>query len=202
MLDSDRGITVVISWVPGHHDIFGNDLADHLAKRGSRDAPVRRGFTSAAFSGNLARRGLGEKWRQIWEIEKALRPRADFHAANKIPPTIRPKKLFHELDRKTFSRIVQCRTGHAHIGSYYDYFDIDEPRSCGCGLDYQTRNHILTDCEQYEAHRHLLADKHGNIRLDDILGTAEGLERLANFISKTGAFDKPPIPPAPSQIPP
>ncbi|KAF9519371.1 hypothetical protein BS47DRAFT_1280097, partial [Hydnum rufescens UP504] len=57
--------------------------------------------------------------------------------------------------RKTFSRLIQCRTGHAHIGSYYVKFVPDEDRRCQCGEPTQTRDHILYECPIFNDERHL-----------------------------------------------
>ena len=56
----------------------------------------------------------------------------------------------------------------------------------------QTRKHILLECTIHNEHRHILADDNGNTRLGDILATAKGIERLARFITATGAYNKPP----------
>ncbi len=193
ILDTHPDLKIVISWVPGHHNITGNDTADELAKKGSSDAPVRPGYTTAAYAGNICRRTLQERWQNEWKEDTIHHRRSDFSSANKIAPTTNPPKRFKEPDRKSFSRVIQCRTGHAHVGSYYDYFEIVEPKSCICGTAFQTRDHILTSCTYYDAHRHLLEDDSGTIRLSDVLATTKGINRLANFIKASGAYDKPPI---------
>ena len=38
ILDAHPDLLIDISWVPGHHNIHGNDIADGLAKRGCSDA--------------------------------------------------------------------------------------------------------------------------------------------------------------------
>ncbi|KAF9509918.1 hypothetical protein BS47DRAFT_1275083, partial [Hydnum rufescens UP504] len=49
-----------------------------------------------------------------------------------------------------FSRLVQCRTGHAFIGQYYERFVPDESATCCCGERLETRTHILQDCPLYD----------------------------------------------------
>lgn len=163
-----------------------------LAKRGSARVPIRPGYHTAAFAGNLCRRALREEWIRIWEAEAETRRRSDFFEANQTPPSINPTKRFRQLSRKTFSRVFQCRTGHAHIGAYYDYFSIDAPHSCVCGANYQTRRHLLLECELHEPHRHLLDDEDGDRDLKQLLGFPSGIMRLADFIATTDAYDKPP----------
>jgi hypothetical protein len=98
------------------------------------------------------------------------------------------------MKRKTFSRVIQCATGHAHLGSYYAKFIRDENQGCPCGAILQTREHVLLNCEEHETHRHLLTDEEGTLSLEAILSTGKGLERLATFIEASGAFSKPPDP--------
>lgn len=188
ILDPYPDLSINVKWVPGHHNISGNNIADKLAKKGSADEPSRPDFATAAFVLNTHRKRLREKWCEEWETDKNNRHHSDFRTANQTPPTINPSKHFCTLDRKTSSRVFQCRTGHAHIGSYYDYFEILEPRGCGA---FQTRNHILLRCNLYAEHRHLLRDDKGNLDIQKILGTPKGILRLAEFISATGAFSKP-----------
>ena len=192
ILDTNPELKIDITWVPGHHDVPGNELADRLAKRGSTDASMQPGYQSAAFARNTSRRDLRDRWRKAWEANSNHHGRSDFRIANQMQPSTTPLKRLLQLDRKTFSRVFQCRTGHAHIGSYYDYFEIQEPKSCACGATFQTRKHILLECTTHNEHRHILADDNGNIQLGDILGSVKGIERLARFITATGAYNKPP----------
>lgn len=85
--------------------------------------------------------------------------------------------------------MVQARTGHAHIGSYYDYFNIAEIMQCECGT-FQTRNHIIRDCPANNEHRHIIRSPNGQVDLKHILGSQTGLSKLAAFIEATGAFEK------------
>lgn len=192
IVDATPNCRISVEWVPGHHGIEGNDVADDLAKRGSAKVPIRADYSTAAFAGNLCKKALRESWTLAWRAESETRHRSDYSDANRIPPSIKPSKHFRSLSRKTFSRVLQCRTGHAHIGEYYDYFSIDAPHACACGANYQTRRHILLECEQHEQHRHLLEDKDGNVDIKDLIGSTSGIMRLANFIAAADAYDKPP----------
>lgn len=55
ILDAYPDLRVTLEWVPGHHNIRGNDTADALAKQGTEEDPVFPGFTSAAFTMNTHR---------------------------------------------------------------------------------------------------------------------------------------------------
>ncbi|KAF8297422.1 hypothetical protein DL93DRAFT_2068233, partial [Clavulina sp. PMI_390] len=112
-----------------------------------------------------------------------------FRAANSFPPTTRPTKRLITLPPKSFARLIQCRTRHAHIGSYYECLHIPEPHACLCGA-FQTRNHVLLQCPLHTRYRHLLKDDKGEIKLQDILGTPKGCKRLVCFIRASRVFEK------------
>jgi ribonuclease HI len=190
ILDAYPDMRVNIEWVPGHQNITGNETADQLAKQGAMKTPDNPHYSSAAFDINARRQHTREQWIHRWQ-SRPITHRSDFHTADRIPPTTRPTRRFKTLDRKLFSRSIQCRTGHAHIGSYYEYFNIEEPYRCACGT-FETRNHIILDCVKYETHRPNLGNKHGVLEIRELLGTPGGILRLAAFIAATKAFDKPP----------
>jgi len=81
-------------------------------------------------------------------------------------------------------------TGHAHIGSYYAKFVLDEEVNCPCGEDLQTREHVLQSCMLHEGHRHLLGDTDQDHNTAKLLGTMDGNVCLAAFIEASGAFSK------------
>jgi hypothetical protein len=196
LLDKNPRLTVELTWVPGHNNIHGNETADNLAKRGASGQPIAPRHISAAFASNTYKRELRERWQGIWNARPISNNMFDFSIANTRAPTTQPSKHFRELKRKTFSRVIQCQTGHAHLGSYYQHMGIVEPVSCPCRARIQSRLHILLDCKSHTTHRHLLADKNNVISINSILGSTEGIQRLAAFIAASHAFEKPPtLPP-------
>ena len=197
ILDNNPLITVTLTWVPGHSNILGNEVSDKLAKCGASDPPESPGFISAAFASNTCKRRLRETWQREWRDRPTSNSITDFSIANSTPPTLGPTKHFRKLDRKTFSRVLQCRTGHAHLGSYYRHMGISEPSYCPCGARTQSWSHVLLDCERHTTHRHLLADWNNITSLNSILGSEKGIRRLAAFITASNAFEKPPTPPQP-----
>lgn len=128
-----------------------------------------------------------QKWTDEW---KRTAPRGGFGPADRLPPSWKPKRYFQETKREVFGRVVQCRTGHAFIGEYYSKFVPTETVRCRCGTAYQTRAHLLRECELYEDHRGILRDFSPQIVLPDVLGTENGIAALAGFLEKSGAFTK------------
>ncbi|KAJ7621798.1 hypothetical protein DFH06DRAFT_991444, partial [Mycena polygramma] len=58
----------------------------------------------------------------------------------------------------------------------------------------QTRKHLLHECPRYEGQQHNLREVSRDISLPEILGTKKGIEALAEFLDKLGAFTKPGVP--------
>ncbi|KAI6123223.1 hypothetical protein EDD16DRAFT_685345 [Pisolithus croceorrhizus] len=105
--------------------------------------------------------------------------------ADRIPPSLKPRKHFCESKRAIYGRLIQCRTGHAFTDKYYSSFVPTEIISCPCG------EHILTSCPTFEPNcvtpRSALEDL---VIVTDILGTEKGIEALAEFLKETDAFKK------------
>ncbi len=110
---------------------------------------------------------------------------------NRITPAqaSTPQTRFKDSDRKTFSRLIQFRTGHAHIGEYYRRFIRTEDPACPCRHPVQTRRHILKECPRFFNHRTLLGTGR-NTQLERLVGTEKGIKRLMKFITSTKAIDK------------
>ncbi|KAJ7219945.1 hypothetical protein GGX14DRAFT_432501 [Mycena pura] len=112
--------------------------------------------------------------------------------ANRFPPSLKPTTQFVELSekREVYGRLTQCRTGHGFIGEYYNRFVFSEDVDCPCGEIFQTREHLLCECPQYENQRGILQGASRDMALPEILGTKGGVAALAKFLEATGAFTK------------
>ncbi|KAF8067880.1 hypothetical protein FPV67DRAFT_1395201, partial [Lyophyllum atratum] len=113
-----------------------------------------------------------------------------FGIANQFPPAWKLKDHVKSTSREVFSRLTQSRTRHAFIGEYYAKFVPTESVECPCGEEFQSREHVITQCPRYEEYRDILTDKFPELSLPDLLGTREGLEVYIKFLTKSGAFTK------------
>ncbi|KAJ7571970.1 hypothetical protein C8J56DRAFT_809992 [Mycena floridula] len=112
-------------------------------------------------------------WRKQWKANQKF---GHFFMANQIPPSLKPTKHFTELEGK---RGVDMDSS----------FVPSENTDCtACGDRFQTREHILKDCPEYEWDRDILRDVFKDIALPTIMGsTKKGILALAEFIEKSGA---------------
>jgi len=189
LLDANNGLHILLGWAPGHLDIIGNERADILAKRGGGEATLRPDYYSLSFTGSLRKRELSEYWQQEW-VSAPRKRNSAFYPADKFTPRLQPTTLCSNLSRKVFSRVIQCMTGHAHLGSYYSKFVPAEDVGCPCGEDIQTREHILHACVLHDEYRYLLGETDQDRSTRKVLGTPDGNLRLAAFIEASGAFSK------------
>ena len=188
-LDGNASRQVSLRWVPSHVGIEGNTRADHLAKAGAALASSLPMAKTRTFARRAAKERLDRAWVREWKDA----PRNGHYAiANRFPPSTRPTPRFLMLGdkREVFGRLTQCRTGHGYTGEFYRRFVPDESSDCPCGEPLQTREHIIRDCARYEAHRDVLRKVSATLSLPEILGTRKGLEALAAFLEKSGAFTK------------
>jgi hypothetical protein len=133
--------TVDIDWSPGHEDIKGNERADTLAKSAA-ELPCTGESTSMTHAKRAAKENTLRKWTGTWD---KTYPTGRFAAADRFPPSWKPKPHFFGTRREVYGRIVQCRTGHAFMGEYYAKFVPTESVRCRCGERFQTRAHILRE---------------------------------------------------------
>src|SRR5258708_8588404 len=113
ILNADDKTIVAISWCPRHMGIVSNEVADKLAKSGSTLLPERPKYKTQAYVARLHKQELAEMWK-LRRSNTPNPPSTWFQPANRIPPRLKPMERFLSTDQKTFSRLMQCRTGHAH----------------------------------------------------------------------------------------
>ena len=169
-------------------EIKGNDRSDELAKRGATERPFTPLF-SIAHARRLEKASVLEGWKHEWLAEVQG---GGFAIANRRPPSFATTRYFKTLPRELFSRTMQCRTGHAHIGEYYSRFVPSELTDCVCGANPQTREHILKECTRHEYYRMEILDEEMGTewRMADLLGSTTGIPVLAEFLRRSGAYLK------------
>ncbi|EDR01785.1 uncharacterized protein LACBIDRAFT_332950 [Laccaria bicolor S238N-H82] len=95
--------------------------------------------------------------------------------ANSLTATSDRLKALESLATDTQSRIANLENR-------------EKTTNCECGVDPQTREHIIRDCERYEDQRAKLRDHDRELALPELLGTPKGITALSIFIRDSGAF--------------
>jgi hypothetical protein len=86
--------------------------------------------------------------------------------------------------------VTQACTSHGHFGEYYQTHNIQEPTSCPCRAELQTREHIVFECQTHREYDNIINEGAPDHQLATLFGTKRGIDTLAKFVKKSKAFQK------------
>lgn len=148
---------VHFEWVKAHRGIWGNELADNLAKRAARS---RKSIRYSKIPTSAVKKKLREEFRNKWEIEWQRTKNGE--STKPYFPTIRQRLMIKLPISPNFTAML---TGHGKMKAYYQRFKIIEDGTCTCNRDIQTIDHLLFDCcnllNERDHLRKKIADKGG-----------------------------------------
>ena len=130
---------IKFSWVKVHVGIFGNEMADRLAKEAARSEETTYGFSRIPISAiyrEAAKEGI-LNWHEQWKkTSKAAATKQYF-------PTV--------MDRigtkiNLTSKLTAVLSGHGKTKAYVDRFNPREDAMCICNKGDQTMDHKLLEC--------------------------------------------------------
>ena len=157
---------IVLQWIPAHIGIAGNEVADLLAKSGSR-LPQPASCIS-------------------YEEAKTLLKNKDLHSWQSRNDGYNLKKDgIHSLSRKAQTTVFRLRTGHCNLNKHKKKMGLTETAQCQCGAAEQTPEHILQTCPHFEEARRQVWPMDTPVT-EKLWGTSENLLCTANFVDLTG----------------
>jgi ribonuclease HI len=190
---SKFNIHTTICWVPGHTEVYGNEIADSLAKTGSQLTPKTATPVSLAWLRRQARATRIHQWKKAWSTKLKGRSYHD-------EPRLNLDEPIPSLHRYDSSTIVQLRTGHGYFNSYLASVKSTAQKTirfmhCQCGAPNQTPEHLLLYCIRYNPARKQLRDAIHPLRLSlpNLLHTPVGLKGLIAFLQETKVAKRPDI---------
>ena len=131
---SSTASKVVLQWIPGHIDIFGNDIADEPTKEGRLMEQIQYS-PSYKEAKTLINPAINYRW-------------------NEGHPQYKPRDSIYQLPRADQVAIFRLRTGHNRLKHHlFSRFKIGDGPNCPCGASRQDAQHILQDCSQLEEAR-------------------------------------------------
>jgi len=145
---ASRNISINFYWVPSHLGIYGNEIADKLAKKGLSRRKIQSSYTSLAYLGKRAREKILEQWKNNWQQNKSKGKhytricKGNYPFSFKAPKDKYPKKLQ--------SAFFQLKLGKGFFKSFSKTIGKDKEGKCfrDCTA-VQTPTHLLLECRLY-----------------------------------------------------
>jgi hypothetical protein len=172
--------TVEFSWVKAHVEIYGNKLADQLAKAAALNRDTTISFNRIPKSKLYSEIEATQKWQKEWEnCTKAA-------TTKQFCPNVLDRIKLNINVNPNFTAMV---TGHGKTRAYLHRFKIIESATCPCNKGDHTIDHLLNQCTLLQTQRELRKNvlKSGNWRV-----SKEELikKHLKSFFTKSLDFDQ------------
>lgn len=168
----NHGWTIHIKWVKAHVGLYGNEIADQLAKEAAMEEGREISYSKIPRTHIIKEaeeRGLS-MWQNQWEsttngnISKMFFPLVQERLKLRIP-----------LNGQTTAIL----TGHGKTRDYYNRFKIMESPMCKCEQQNQTVNHLIYECPLLNNERITLKQ---NIRLSGGQWPATPNDLVRNYL--------------------
>ena len=140
-------VQVKIQFVPGHKNIYGNELADLTANAGHANNITER----YAYSKNTIKKQINskiqDKWQQQW-INKVNLTKKGNHITT-VRDKVGPWPWAHHKKRVVETVFAKLRIGHVNLKQHLFRFGLSDSPLCSCG-EMETVAHIFIDCPIYD----------------------------------------------------
>ena len=175
---------ISIAWTPAHTGIHGNEMADDLAKSGSRmDVEGPEPFIKvpyASCTGSL-RDWTKARWKSSWTNRKdCMRTKENVGWASS-----RLAKRLLSLKRPHLNQVLQVLTGHCNLQRHKKTTGRSESSMCPkCNLEEETPNHHVGSCTYYLDIRKKCLGVESTTLLDVV--NKLNISKLASYLKQTG----------------
>jgi ribonuclease HI/endonuclease/exonuclease/phosphatase (EEP) superfamily protein YafD len=186
--------TVQLHWCPSHLGIFGNELADQLAKKGL-GAPLKgTPIVSISYLRRKTREATRDLWNGLWAAETAKGPRAKglgrhYRSIRKTPRLVFSPGKDLIRPRPTLSAFFQLLFGAGFFLSFLKKIKKIDRDNCRCGYGSHTPGHLILKCPNYKKERGVLyrafQGRKEALSLTFLYSSKEGREALLTFLAKT-----------------
>lgn len=146
---------VKLYWIPGHRGHRGNEIADHLAKRGAKT--VKHGCEPFLPVSNSFYKDEIKKWGSQ-KHNKAWRERVDCKQSKLFFHELRPRESNWLLskNRTALNLMTGYITGHNRLNSHQlKLGNVADPTCRLCLEEYETSGHLILQCEAIARERNI-----------------------------------------------
>ena len=157
----NSNIDLNLIWIPGHADIFGNELADKAAKSGSLiQVDLEPEFISARVLFGWVKEKVLRRWGEMWSGSVAGAWTRDF--LREVG-----KKLVFPKDRNSGMTYARALLNNAAVADNMFRMRLADSPDCSCGEARETVEHVLLDCQLEAEARNRLMMEVWNIWMDN-----------------------------------
>ncbi|CAH2107436.1 unnamed protein product [Euphydryas editha] len=161
---SQKGLQILLVWIPGHSGIAGNETADSCAKAAIQSGSLDHFKNSCQDLRSLAKIHMDKSWKSFWSSSKSVKGKFYSNIQPDIPR--RPWFFLHRhASRWVTSTICRLRLGHACTPVHLAKMRIRDHSLCECGLDEGLRlnNEGLTISLAFKIKLRLISQSHRSI---------------------------------------
>ena len=150
---------VTLVWIPAHKGHEGNEKADELAKRGSRETNPTR-FVEVGMPRATLKAVIDEQIYAIWCKEWSGSSKANHAKGFYAGPNKGKAKFVYKLARLELGRLVRIVTGHNNLNFFQTKIGLfGKPECRFCQQGDETITHFLTVCPCfYDSRRSIFLD--------------------------------------------
>ena len=142
---------VTLSWLPGHHNIWGNERADTLAKAGSHGTNTHKGYLPQS----LIKRLIDQKVLAL--DEKRWADNGNKHTLLTLSNRQQHLKTLNTIlnkNRRQYSTTIRIMTGFIGLNYHLHKIKLSTTDCCPkCGTGPETVNHFLGQCPAFSTIR-------------------------------------------------
>ena len=144
---------ISVAWIPGHAGVHGNEVADYVAKSGSKPKiHSPEPFITVLYAScvSTVKDWSTDRWKSTWNKRKDCLRMKESVGWTSSRLTIR----LLNLRKPQINRVVQVLSGHCNLQRYKKAIGRAESSLCPkCSLKDETPNHHVGNCKLYQDNR-------------------------------------------------